>query len=79
MSAASLEEALSALGVQCAVEGSERFAVLRESRPVSALADEMVRARVVALALAHGFTHVAVELIPMATAGERTRAVISGD
>ena len=79
MTAAALEHALAALGVPCVVEAQERLAVLRPSTDAAILADPAVRAQVVALAMHHGFTHVAVELANLATAEERTGATVSGN
>jgi hypothetical protein len=59
-----LAEELLALGVSCRVEGRGRLALLRMPATPPALADAAVRRRVTALAAAHGFTHVALELEP---------------
>jgi hypothetical protein len=59
-----LAEELLALGVTCRVEGRGRLALLRMPATPPALADAAVRRRVAALAAAHGFTHVALELDP---------------
>jgi hypothetical protein len=77
--AAALENALAALGVPCAVEAEQRLAVLRPKVQGSTFAQPAMRARIVALALEHGFTHVAVDLADVHTTGERAGAVVSGD
>ena len=79
MTAAALESALTSLGVPCAVEADQRLAVLRPKVQGSGFAKPAVRARIVALALEHGFTHVALDLADIHTTGERTGAVVSGD
>ena len=61
-SAAQLEHALAADGLRWEVEARGRLAVLRVSGETSALGDADVRARIVALAREHGFTHAALEL-----------------
>lgn len=62
MSAASLEAALRALGVECAVEAREGLAVLVPTGDVAPLADARVRDAAVALLKEHGFTHLALEI-----------------
>lgn len=81
MTAAALESALASLGVPCAVEADHRLAVLRPKalEGGSSFAKPAVRARIVALALEHGFTHVALDLADVDTTGERAGAVVSGD
>ena len=65
MSAERLALDLEALGVRCAVEPRERLAVLvpRGAGALAALGDEPTRREAVRLARAHGFTHLAVELV----------------
>ena len=63
MSAAALESALAALGIDCAVEGRESLAVLVPRGDAGSLADPAVRRRVAGVAREHGFTHVALELL----------------
>lgn len=79
MSAHALAAALSAIGYSCEVEARERMVVLRPAAGAHALADATLRARVVALAAEHGFSHVAVELTDDMCVGERARAAVSGD
>ncbi len=68
MSAAALQQALSAVGLPCAVEARERLAVLAADVPVAAaLRATVTRELAVRLAAEHGFTHVALELRPAAT------------
>ncbi|MDQ6828544.1 MAG: hypothetical protein M3081_06720 [Gemmatimonadota bacterium] len=61
MSAASLEQALVALGIAAKVEATGGLALLRV-RDVRPLADDATRALVIAAGADHGYTHVAVEL-----------------
>ena len=79
MTAAALESALASLGVPCTVEAEQRLAVLRPKVDGSAFAPRAVRARIVAVALEHGFTHVALDLADFHTTEERTGAAVSGD
>jgi hypothetical protein len=79
MSAHALAAALSAIGLSCEVEAQERMVVLRPTEGAHALADATLRARVVALAADHGFTHVAVELTDDTFVREREGAAVSGD
>ena len=79
MTAATLESALASLGVPCVVEAEQRLAILRPTVHGSSFAKPAVRARIVALALEHGFTHVALDLADVQTTGERAGAVVSGD
>jgi hypothetical protein len=62
MSATALAAALRADGVDCEVEARDRLAVVRERDGGDALIDPAVRRRALALARAHGFTHLALEL-----------------
>ena len=63
MSAETLREALREAGLDCEVEARGALAVFRASdEAATELADDDTRARAVALATAHGFTHAAVEL-----------------
>lgn len=79
MTAAALESALASLGVPCTVEARQRLAVLRPKVDSSSFAPAAVRAKIVAMALEHGFTHVALDLADVHTTGERTGAAVSGD
>lgn len=81
MSVEGLRSALHAAGLEAEVEGRERLAVIRPSGAVAAQAIATERARIITLAAAHGFTHVAVEVAPSAT-GHRSAqrdAALSGD
>lgn len=60
MSAEGLRLALGTLGIVSEVEARDRLAVLRAGPDAARIASE--RARVVALAAEHGFTHVALEI-----------------
>lgn len=61
--AAALAAALEHLGLPCSVEPRERLAVLRAPERIARqLTDIETRRDMIALAKAHGFTHVAVEL-----------------
>lgn len=62
---AALERALRDAGVSCTVEARERLAVLVPSggSALADLADPERRRETFALAVAHGFTHLAVELV----------------
>jgi hypothetical protein len=62
--AAALAAALAAEGLHCDVEARGGLAVLRSSGAAPALADPHLRRRATALATAHGFTHVALDLSP---------------
>ena len=62
--AAALARALGEAGLACEIEGRERLAVLRGTAPDAALlADPAQRELALRLAAAHGFTHVALELV----------------
>ena len=75
----SLEDALAALGVPCAVDVEQRLAILRPMPHATGFTQLATRTRIVALAREHGFTHVALDLADIDTTGERTGAVVSGD
>jgi hypothetical protein len=64
VSAAGLEEALALVGIPCRVEARDRLAVITLGSPNAnpALLSREARARALALARAHGFTHMALEL-----------------
>ena len=66
MTALAMERALTERGLRCAVEARDGLAVVtvREVRGVAALRDQLLT-----LAVRHGFTHVAVELVDDADAG----------
>lgn len=71
MSARSLEQALAADGVHCAVEPRDRLAVLTplDERAVALLCTAERRRAATALAGEHGFTHLALELASGVPAG----------
>lgn len=75
MSAEALRSALAGAGLAAEVEGRERLAVIRATGPAAARAIVAQRARVITLAAAHGFSHVALEIGPAA----RRDAALSGD
>ena len=60
---ATLADELAAQGVRCRVEARGRLAVLVVADHAP-LGDPATRRRVATLAMAHGFTHVALELDP---------------
>ena len=62
MSADALRRALGSLAIDADVEPRERLAVLRPADPAAARRIAAERARVVAIAAEHGFSHVAIEL-----------------
>lgn len=65
MSAAGLRSALVAAGLPAEVEGRERLALIRAADAAGSRAIAARRAEVTALAIAHGFSHVALEIGPM--------------
>ena len=79
MTAAALEGALASLGVPCTVEAEQRLAILRPKVSGTNFAQAAMRARIVALAQEHGFTHVALDLGDVHSNGERRGAAVSGD
>lgn len=79
MTAAALENALASLGLPCSVEAEQRLAILRPKLSGINFAQPEVRARIVAMAQEHGFTHVALDLADVHSKGERRGAVVSGD
>ena len=62
--AGALAAALAAEGLRCDVEERGRLAVLLTADDAASLADPALRRRAAALAAAHGFSHVALELAP---------------
>ena len=68
MSAAALEDALRAHGIDCSVEAREALAILIPKANGSELARDDRREIALRLGSEHGFTHVAVELAPPAGA-----------
>ena len=72
-----LAEAVRALGVAASVEARGRLAVLRHDGDPARLADPVLRRRLGAAALEHGFTHLALELA--APPSDSSRAGDAGD
>jgi hypothetical protein len=64
VSAESLEAALRAEGIDCVVEERERLAVIVPGPRGLDLSSVELRRRALALLPAHGFTHLALELLP---------------
>lgn len=64
MSAESLEAALRAEGIDCVVEERERLAVIVPGPRGLDLSSLELRRRALALLPMHGFTHLALELLP---------------
>lgn len=62
MSARDLEADLRALGIDCAVDGRDRLAILIPNGDPGRLASDDVRREAVRLAESHGFTHLALEI-----------------
>ena len=62
MSAAALEQALTAMGVVCAVTAEGALAVIRAAPGNHALEDEASRREAVRLASVHGFRNIALEV-----------------
>ncbi|GAC1647094.1 MAG: hypothetical protein NVS4B3_00600 [Gemmatimonadaceae bacterium] len=64
MSAAALASAVNRLGVPCDIEtiGGVAVVVVRDAPGAHAIAEPACRQEIAALARAHGFSHVAVEL-----------------
>ena len=81
MSAAGLESALDAAGLPADVEGRDRLALIRARDVTAARAIAARRAVVVSLAIAHGFSHVALEVAPAraGTLALRSDAALPGD
>ena len=59
-----LVEALRAIGLDCRVDARDRMALIAVRQGSDTLVDDARRAEVVALARAHGFTHVALDVPP---------------
>lgn len=74
MSAAALERALAHAGLLAEVEARDRLAIIRAADTNASRAIGARRGEVTALASAHGFSHVALELAP---SGERRPALRS--
>lgn len=66
MSADALRAALAGAGLDVNVEERERLAIIRAAGPAASRAIAAQRARVITLASAHGFSHVALEIGPAA-------------
>ena len=67
MSADALRSALAGAGLAAEVEQRERLAIVRPAGPAASRAIAAQRARVITLAAAHGFSHVALEIAPAAS------------
>lgn len=65
MSALALEAALRSAGLAADVEARERLALVQAADPAASRAIAARRAEVMALAIAHGFSHVALEVKPV--------------
>ena len=80
MSATQLQAALARTGFAADVEARERLAVIRAVDAAAALAITARRSEVIALAGAHGFTHVALEIAParQSTPALRSHATLPG-
>jgi hypothetical protein len=65
MSAKALASALAGAGLAAEVEGRERLALIRAADSAASRTIAARRADVMALAVAHGFSHVALEVAPM--------------
>ena len=74
MNAAALERALGAEGLACSVEARGGLAIIVSTGEGSPFVDSERRRAVLKLARAHGFTHVAVELVE-----REPRAALPGD
>ena len=57
-----MRRALREEGIACGVEGRERLAIVVPEGDVERFADPALRARLIDLGAAHGFTHVALEI-----------------
>jgi len=81
MSAAGLRSALVAAGLEAEVEGRERLALISPTDAVEARAIAERRGEVMALAIAHGFSHAALELAPTRRRSPalQTDAALPGD
>lgn len=62
MSAEALRSALAGAGLAAEVEERERLAIIRPAGAAASRAIAAQRARVITLAAAHGFSHVALEI-----------------
>ena len=81
MSAAELQSALVAAGLPAAVEGRDRLALVAAADAAASRAIAARRAEVTALAMAHGFSHVALEIGPahQRESALRREAALPGD
>ena len=66
MSVDALRAALAGAGLTADVEARERLAIIRAPDPAASRMIVAQRARVITLAAAHGFSHVALEIGPAA-------------
>jgi hypothetical protein len=81
VSADTLQSALDASGVRALVEGRDRLAIITATDEASARTVAKDRARIVTLASAHGFSHVALEVVaaPLSGGAVRGDAALPGD
>jgi hypothetical protein len=81
VSAESLQSALDASGMRAVVEGRERLAIITPADNDSARIIAKGRARIVTLASAHGFSHVALEVVatPLSDGAARGDAALPGN
>jgi len=75
MSALELRAALAQNGLVADVEGRDRLAIIRAVDAAAARAIAARRSEVTAIALAHGFSHVALEVAPT----QQRRPVLRSD
>jgi hypothetical protein len=73
LSAESLREALAALGLRVGVEERGALAVLSLEGDAALLRDPSIRARALAIASEHGFTHLALEVAGARSVGATVR------
>ena len=79
MSAETLRQALLAAGARTMVEARERLAIISAQDAESLRAIANGRDRVTALASAHGFSHVALEIVTTPARRARSDAALPGD
>jgi hypothetical protein len=73
LSAESLREALAALGLRGGVDARGALAVLSLEVDAALLRDPAIRARALAIASEHGFTHLALEVTDARSVGAAVR------
>ena len=80
MSAAALGAALADWGISATVEARDRLAVIKPLAAGDVESLTSARPRIVTLAAAHGFSHVALDVTPVGgVTPARTDAAFSGD